>query len=76
MENRAVVTSFSVLFCQFILQTKYKIDVKSNKKACIRLLAECEKLKKQMSVNSSELRLGIECLMNDKDVQGKMKRFA
>lgn len=67
--DRALVDHFAAEF-----KEKYKIDVKSNKRAGIRLMTECEKLKKQMSANSSELRINIECLMDDKDVTGKMKR--
>lgn len=37
-------------------------------------MAEAEKLKKQMSANSTTLPLNIECFMNDKDVSGEMKR--
>lgn len=43
-------------------------------RAFVRLLAEAEKLKKQMSANSTTLPLNIECFMNDKDVSGEMKR--
>ncbi|CAH1159650.1 unnamed protein product [Phaedon cochleariae] len=43
-------------------------------KAFLRLLGEAEKLKKQMSANSTTLPLNIECFMNDKDVSGTMKR--
>jgi molecular chaperone DnaK (HSP70) len=53
---------------------KYKIDVKTNKRAEIRLGNECEKLKKQMSANATPLSVNVECIMNDKDVSGKMKR--
>lgn len=53
---------------------KYKLDVSTNAKACIRLLRECEKLKKLMSANSQEIPLNIECLMDDKDVAGRFKR--
>jgi heat shock protein 110kDa len=49
--------------------TKYKMDPRTNKKAMIRLLTEVEKLKKQMSANSTKLPLNIECFMNDTDVQ-------
>lgn len=38
------------------------------------MLAEVEKLKKQMSANSTMLPLNIECFMDDKDVHGQMKR--
>nr|UNE55961.1 heat shock 70 kDa protein cognate 4 [Paroster macrosturtensis] len=55
-------------------QTRYKIDAKSNQRAFIRLLAEVEKLKKQMSANSTMLPLNIECFMDDKDVHALMKR--
>ena len=53
---------------------KYKVDAYSNIRAKLRLRAECEKLKKLMSSNSSPIPLNIECFMNDIDVSGKMKR--
>ncbi|XP_070553175.1 heat shock 70 kDa protein 4-like [Ptychodera flava] len=53
---------------------KYKIDAKSKPRALLRLLAESEKLKKQMSVNANLLPLNIECFMEDIDVSAKMKR--
>uniref|UniRef100_A0A1A7YPI0 Heat shock protein 4b n=1 Tax=Iconisemion striatum TaxID=60296 RepID=A0A1A7YPI0_9TELE len=53
---------------------KYKIDVKSKPRALVRLYQECEKLKKLMSANSSDLPLNIECFMNDIDVSGRMNR--
>lgn len=43
-------------------------------RAFIRLLTEIEKLKKQMSANSTTLHLNIECFMEDKDVHSEMKR--
>lgn len=55
-------------------KTKYKIDVKSNGRAAIRLESECEKIKKLMSANATPVRLNIECLMDDKDVTGSIKR--
>uniref|UniRef100_A0A3P8PK16 Heat shock protein 4a n=1 Tax=Astatotilapia calliptera TaxID=8154 RepID=A0A3P8PK16_ASTCA len=48
--------------------TKYKLDVRSKPRALVRLYQECEKLKKLMSANSSDLPLNIECFMNDIDV--------
>jgi heat shock protein 110kDa len=54
--------------------TKYKMDPRTNKKALLRLLAEVEKLKKQMSANSTKLPLNIECFMNDTDVQSFISR--
>lgn len=53
---------------------KYKIDARTNKRAFLRLLTEVEKLKKQMSANSTKLPLGIECFMDDKDVSSAMSR--
>lgn len=53
---------------------KYDIDPTKNSRAFLRLLGEVEKLKKQMSANSTKLPLQIECFMNDKDVRTEMKR--
>ena len=53
---------------------KYKIDASTNKKAYLKLLSEVEKLKKQMSANSTQLPIGMECFMDDKDVQGRFSR--
>lgn len=55
-------------------KAKYNCDAYTNIRARLRLRAECEKLKKLMSSNSSPIPLNIECFMNDKDVSGKMKR--
>ncbi|KAJ8780481.1 hypothetical protein J1605_011745 [Eschrichtius robustus] len=55
-------------------KTKYKINVKENSRALLRLHQECEKLKKLMSANASDLPLNIECFMNDLDVSSKMNR--
>lgn len=60
-------------FCKEF-QAKYKIDARNNPRAYLRLLAEVEKLKKQMSANSTNLPLNIECFMEEKDVHGDMKR--
>lgn len=64
-----------VLFSHFAAQFKdqYNIDVYSNVKASIRLRAACEKLKKVLSANA-EAPLNIECLMDEKDVKGHIKR--
>lgn len=53
---------------------KYKLDVRAKPRALVRLYQECEKLKKLMSANSSDLPLNIECFMNDIDVSGKLNR--
>ncbi|XP_053598001.1 97 kDa heat shock protein [Microplitis demolitor] len=60
-------------FCKDF-QARYNIDPLNNPKAYIRLLAEVEKLKKQMSANSTKLPINIECFMDEKDVHGDMKR--
>ncbi|GKV10154.1 hypothetical protein SLEP1_g21561 [Rubroshorea leprosula] len=64
-----------VLFQHFAAKFKeeYKIDVFQNARACLRLRAACEKLKKVLSANP-EAPLGIECLMDEKDVRGFIKR--
>uniref|UniRef100_A0A8C1UKQ7 Heat shock protein 4a n=1 Tax=Cyprinus carpio TaxID=7962 RepID=A0A8C1UKQ7_CYPCA len=60
-------------FCEEFAQ-KYKLDVRSKPRALVRLYQECEKLKKLMSANSSDLPLNIECFMNDIDVSGTFNR--
>ncbi|KAF7135359.1 hypothetical protein RHSIM_Rhsim08G0221200 [Rhododendron simsii] len=64
-----------VLFQHFAIQFKeqYKIDVYQNARACLRLRAACEKLKKVLSANP-EAPLNIECLMDEKDVRSFIKR--
>ncbi|RHN57769.1 putative Heat shock protein 70 family [Medicago truncatula] len=64
-----------VLFRHFAAKFKeqYEIDVYSNARACNRLCAACEKLKKVLSANL-EAPLNIECLMDEKDVSGFIKR--
>ena len=52
----------------------YKLEVRSNPRAWLRLLQEAEKLKKLMSSNTSAVPLNIECFMDDKDVTYSMKR--
>uniref|UniRef100_A0A8C5AXD9 Heat shock protein 4 like n=1 Tax=Gadus morhua TaxID=8049 RepID=A0A8C5AXD9_GADMO len=61
-------------FCEDF-KGRYKLNVKENPRAVLRLHQECEKLKKLMSANSSDLPLNIECFMNDIDVTGKMNRI-
>lgn len=64
-----------VLFDYFAEKFKeeYSIDVYGNVRACIRLRAACEKVKKVLSANA-EAPLNIECLMDEKDVKGHIKR--
>ncbi|KAG2625009.1 hypothetical protein PVAP13_3KG160900 [Panicum virgatum] len=63
------------LFKHFAAKFKeeYKIDVYQNARACLRLRVACEKLKKMLSANP-EAPLNIECLMDEKDVRGFIKR--
>lgn len=56
-------------------KSKFKVDVGTNPRAYFRLLQDVEKLKKQMSANSTVLPLNIECLIDEKDVSGKMNRY-
>ncbi|KAJ2950678.1 hypothetical protein O0L34_g8937 [Tuta absoluta] len=60
-------------FCQDFV-TRYKLDPRKNQRAFLRLLQEVEKLKKQMSANSTRLPLNIECFMEERDVSGDMQR--
>ncbi|XP_022734400.1 heat shock 70 kDa protein 16-like isoform X2 [Durio zibethinus] len=64
-----------ILFEYFSVHFKeqYNIDVYTNIRACIRLRAACEKLKKVLSANA-EAPLNIECLMDEKDVKGFIRR--
>ncbi|GJW15524.1 heat shock 70 kDa protein 15-like protein [Tanacetum coccineum] len=64
-----------VLFQHFVekFKVEYKIDVLQNGRACLRLRAACEKLKKVLSANL-EAPMNIECLMEDKDVRGFINR--
>ncbi|CAH8512849.1 unnamed protein product [Heterobilharzia americana] len=55
-------------------QQQYKLKAPLSAKATIRLLQECEKLKKAMSANSSELPINVECLAEERDLANKMKR--
>ncbi|XP_074285291.1 heat shock 70 kDa protein 14-like [Silene latifolia] len=59
-----------ILFQHFVTKFKdeYNIDVHQNERACVRLRAACEKLKKLLSANH-EASLTIECLMEAKDVR-------
>ncbi|KAL6105654.1 hspa4l [Pungitius sinensis] len=60
-------------FCEEF-KSKYKLNVRENPRALLRLHQECEKLKKLMSATCSDLPLNIECFMNDIDVSARMNR--
>ncbi|XP_067644765.1 heat shock 70 kDa protein 4 isoform X2 [Eurosta solidaginis] len=53
---------------------RYKLNAKTNPRAYLRLLTEIEKLKKQMSANSTKLPINIECFMDDVDVSSSLQR--
>ncbi|CAB0036320.1 unnamed protein product [Trichogramma brassicae] len=53
---------------------RYKVDAHKNPRAYVRLLSEVEKLKKQMSANSTKLPINIECFIDEKDVHGDLQR--
>lgn len=59
-----------ILANHFIAQKKLQLS----KRARYRLVAECEKVKKQMSANSNELPVNIECLYDDRDFTGRVDR--
>eukprot|EP00178_Gracilaria_changii_P025564 TRINITY_DN78741_c0_g1_i1.p1 TRINITY_DN78741_c0_g1~~TRINITY_DN78741_c0_g1_i1.p1 ORF type:complete len:880 (-),score=178.32 TRINITY_DN78741_c0_g1_i1:445-3084(-) len=54
-------------------KTNYSIDVLSKPKPAARLRKDCEKMKKVLSTNA-QASLNIECIMNDVDVKGAIKR--
>ncbi|KAM0927731.1 hypothetical protein ACQ4PT_002683 [Festuca glaucescens] len=64
-----------VLFEHFAeeFRDRYKIDVVGNVKASMRLRAACEKAKKVLSANAEAV-VNIECLMEEKDVRGMIRR--
>ncbi|XP_071088579.1 heat shock 70 kDa protein 4-like [Haliotis cracherodii] len=55
-------------------KTKYKIDLETRPKPYLRMLQECEKLKKLMSANTQSIPINIECLSDDKDFKSRMER--
>lgn len=65
---------FDFIFkCDFVLSSFIKLFYYLNR-AFLRLLQEVEKIKKQMSANSTKLPLNIECFIDEKDVTGEMQR--
>jgi len=53
---------------------KYKLDCTKAPRPWARLLTESEKIKKQMSSNTTNLSVAIECFMEDKDIQQGLNR--
>ncbi|KAJ2366600.1 adenyl-nucleotide exchange factor sse1 [Coemansia sp. RSA 2611] len=56
-----------------VFDEKYKLDIRSNNKARVRLYAACEKLKKVLSANS-QAPITVENLMNDVDANAMYSR--
>ena len=52
---------------------KYKLDLRSNVKARLRVEKQCERTKKMLTANS-ECPFNLECIMNDVDVKGSLTR--
>lgn len=70
-------SNFDQLLADYFVRdfkTRYRIDASKNPRAYIRLLQECERLKKLMSANSQDIPINIECFMEEKDVSGVMNR--
>lgn len=68
---------FDVILANYFAEdilARYKVDGRKNPRAWLRLLAETDKLKKQMSANSTKLPLNIECFMEDTDVTSSISR--
>lgn len=66
--DKAIVDTLAIEF-----KEKYKIDIRTNPKAMVRVAAAAEKLKKILSANQ-QAPVNIESLMNDVDVQSVMSR--
>ena len=63
---------FNHFAAQFNLM--YKLNIYENKKSCLKLLTECEKLKKLISANITSIPMNIECLLEDFDFSSRMSR--
>lgn len=57
-----------------VFKQKTKLDIFTSPRATIRLEVECEKLKKQMSANATNIPINSECLMEERDFSSNMKR--
>lgn len=61
-------------FADYVLE-KYKMDVRTNVKAMIKLRKECERIKLVLSANT-KVPFNVEFIMNDTDVSGLIERPA
>jgi len=69
--------NFDEAMCKYFAEDflqRFKMKVYENKKATMKLLTECVKLKKLMAANTNKLPINIESFIDDKDVSGKMDR--
>lgn len=71
--GRNIDSILAETFANDILK-KYKVNARQNPRAYLRLLTETEKIKKQMSANSTKLPLHIDCFMEEIDVTSSMSR--
>eukprot|EP00043_Microstomoeca_roanoka_P025140 m.7703 g.7703 ORF g.7703 m.7703 type:complete len:834 (-) comp5280_c0_seq1:41-2542(-) len=55
-------------------QEKTKLDFRTKPRCFIRMETECEKLKKMMSANATDIPMNVECLMDEKDFSTSMNR--
>ena len=53
---------------------RYKLSSLDKPRPTMRLFNECEKLKKNLSANTTSIPINIDCLAEDKDVSGHMNR--
>lgn len=67
--DKALVKYFAADF-----EKKTKLNAMKKPRAFLKLTMEVEKVKKQMSANINLLPLGIECFMEEKDLNGKVDR--
>jgi len=67
--DKRIVEHFAAEFKQ-----RYRVDSLSKPRQRLRLINECEKLKKNMSPVATSIPINIDCFSEDKDVLGHMKR--
>ena len=54
---------------------RYKLTTLDKPRPTLRLFNECEKLKKNLSANTTKIPVNIDCLAEDRDVSGRMDRY-
>lgn len=54
---------------------RYKLTSLNKPRPTLRLFNECEKLKKNLSANTTSIPINIDCLSEDKDVSGHINRY-